>query len=86
MSSNINPKSCKAWLKSNGWILKNKTKHELWIYEDAQLDAEDSLTINFHREKGDGIAEGALKDIARIMKIKKSELIVLIRQDKKMKK
>ncbi len=75
--SNIDAKKLKSWMKRNNWNFERANSHELWIYIN-----EESITINFHRNKGLGIAEDALSDISKTMGLTKRELIKKIRNNK----
>ena len=69
---------------TNGWSFLQKTKHETWVYDNAPIEEEDTININFHRRKGQGMEDNDLKKVAKMMKIEHKELINLIRENKKM--
>ena len=79
MSSNISATKCKAWMKKNDWDLSRVNKHETWIYNGVPASEKRTININFHRKKGEGMADDALRDIALIMGIKFKDLVEKIR-------
>ncbi len=83
MGANITVDKFEKWMQKNYWTIKRTNKHVTWIFEPKDCEGKrityNIITLNHHRTKGQGIGQGTLLRVAKVMKIPKNNLIDLIR-------
>ncbi len=76
-----------SWMRRNYWLLDRTNKHSVWMLKienpnTSDILLYDTLVLNEHRTKGQGISESDFKKLAEKMKIKKDVLKELINNKK----
>ncbi len=85
MGANIPVDKFEKWMYRNYWTIRRTNKHVIWIFQPkddkGNLITYNIITLNHHRTKGQGIGQGTLLKVAKIMEIPKNDLVELIRNN-----